>query len=156
MFYKRYYYNMCCMDLIACYVSIGIYNVLIESSTYIIHLYKYKILVQVCAPYFYSFFLYKSIIFHPLILFICITIKRIHIALLYTQPVNVLGSYMCILWPVVRPVYIYQDKKPMWARPYHVQVVKPKQVRRARPSHVKVSRQTWIATGSALVFIVSF
>ena len=115
---------------------VWILNVLMEKSTYTIHLYKYKnTRIGLCIIFLLSFsftkVLYVQTIARDGGTVYCITIIIFHVSLFSTRPVSVLGPCMCRLWPMAGSIHA-KYKKPMRARLPHGQVAKPKQIKRAR------------------------
>ena len=83
---------------------VWILNVLMEKSTYTIHLYKYKnTRIGLCIIFLLSFSFTKVLYVQTMALdggtVYCITIIIFHVSLFSTRPVSVLGPCMCRLWP---------------------------------------------------------
>ena len=88
---------------------VWILNVLMEKSTYTIHLYKYKnTRIGLCVIFLLSFFFTKVLYVQTIARdggTYCITIIIFHVSLFSTRPVNVLGPCMCRLWPMAEPIH---------------------------------------------------
>ena len=89
---------------------VWILNVLMEKSTYTIHLYKYKnTRIGLCIIFLLSFSFTKVLYVQTMALdggtVYCITITIFHVSLFSTRPVSVLGPCMCRLWPMAEPIH---------------------------------------------------